>query len=248
MPRLEQLVTADLPAAASSHDPDQRPHPDFRLWLTSAPSPDFPAPVLQASSKVALEPPRGVRARALRALASLPAACWPSCDAAGRGPEWRRLLLSGVLLHAVVLERRRYGALGWTRPYEFSDGDLSCSLSTLQLSLQDGGAARRRQPADAERGGAGSAAAAAAASTPSSPAAGALHSWVPWEGLRYLTGQIIYGGRVTAEHDRRLLAALVGRHLCPRALAPFARLAGGWLLFAFRRQLQLSAGLLMSWE
>ena len=30
----------------------ERPHPDFRLWLTTAPTPDFPIGILQCSLKV----------------------------------------------------------------------------------------------------------------------------------------------------------------------------------------------------
>ena len=37
-----------------------RPHPDFRLWLTTAPTPDFPIGILQRSLKVVTEPPNGL--------------------------------------------------------------------------------------------------------------------------------------------------------------------------------------------
>lgn len=250
MPRLEQIVTTDLPAAAASHDPDQHVHPSFRLFLTSSPSPHFPPAVLQAAVKVAVEPPRGVRAQALRALAALPPGHLSACDAAGRGPEWRRLVLSGVLLHAVVQERRRYGSLGWNRQYEFSEGDLSCSLAMLQMFLLEGtgittgcsvagsgmGTRGSRRAGAGPAGGWGSGRggvkgqpSSPGLSSPVSPAGlGISHqyAWVPGEGLQYVTGQINYGGRVTDDNDRRLLAALVGRHYRPEVLAPAAKVAG----------------------
>lgn len=39
----------------------EKTHQNFRLWLTSAPSSDFPISILQNSSKITIESPRGLK-------------------------------------------------------------------------------------------------------------------------------------------------------------------------------------------
>ena len=38
-----------------------KPHPDFRLWITTDPIPTFPIGILQRSLKVVTEPPNGLK-------------------------------------------------------------------------------------------------------------------------------------------------------------------------------------------
>ena len=37
----------------------------------------------------------------------------------------------------MVLERRKYGALGFNIPYEFTDGDLRICISQLKMFLEE---------------------------------------------------------------------------------------------------------------
>eukprot|EP00898_Chlorokybus_atmophyticus_P006606 jgi/Chlat1/6947/Chrsp52S06617 len=111
-------------------------HPDFRLWLTSMPSPAFPVLVLQNGLKITTEPPKGVRANMLRSYTELPPDVLDSTG--GRHVSAHsRLLFSLAFFHAVVQERRKFGPLGWNVKYEFNASDFECSLQTLRMFLTE---------------------------------------------------------------------------------------------------------------
>lgn len=115
-------------------------HPDFRLYLSSMPSLTFPVSVLQNSVKVTNEPPRGLRATLLRALDEMDAAFFEQHALQDR---WRAMVFGLCMFHGVVLERRRFGPLGWNITYEFSEPDRESGLRTLDVycDRENGGVA-----------------------------------------------------------------------------------------------------------
>lgn len=124
MPALERLV--------ENIDPD-KVHRDFRLWLTSMPSPKFPVSILQNGSKMTVEPPRGIKANLLRSFTGFGDEFYASC----KREEFKFLLFSLCLFHGVTLERRKFGALGFNIPYEFTTGDLRICISQLSMFLEE---------------------------------------------------------------------------------------------------------------
>jgi dynein heavy chain len=42
---------------------------------------------------------------------------------------------------------------------------------------------------------------------------------IPFGDLKYITGEVIYGGRVTDDYDRRCLLSLLSNFFCPQAIA-----------------------------
>jgi len=108
--------------------------PSFRLWLTSNPSKAFPVAVLQNGVKMTNEPPKGLRANLLTAIKALPEERF----AATNKPEvWRKVMFGLLLFHAVALERRKFGPLGFNIPYEFTDGDRDFSIQQAELLVND---------------------------------------------------------------------------------------------------------------
>uniref|UniRef100_H2YHS3 Dynein heavy chain 1, axonemal n=1 Tax=Ciona savignyi TaxID=51511 RepID=H2YHS3_CIOSA len=125
MPSLERLI--------EGIDPD-KVHRDFRLWLTSMPSNQFPVAILQNGSKMTIEPPRGIKANLLRAYMAQNDDFLNSCT---KVSVFKSLLFSLCLFHGVALERRKFGALGFNIPYEYTTGDLRICISQLKMFLDE---------------------------------------------------------------------------------------------------------------
>jgi dynein heavy chain len=120
-----------LEAIVEQLEPD-KVHKDFRLWLSSMPSKAFPVAILQNGVKMTNEPPKGLRASLKNTYYKMDD---EKLNATNKPKKYKRLFFGLAFFHAVVIERKRYGALGWNIPYSFNETDITICTSQLQLYL-----------------------------------------------------------------------------------------------------------------
>ncbi|XP_010139453.1 PREDICTED: dynein heavy chain 17, axonemal-like, partial [Buceros rhinoceros silvestris] len=105
--------------------------------------------------------------------------------------EFKSILFALCYFHAVVAERRKFGAQGWNRSYPFNNGDLTISINVLYNYLE-------------------------------------ANPKVPWDDLRYLFGEIMYGGHITDDWDRRLCRTYLSEYIRAEMLEGEVSLAPGF--------------------
>jgi dynein heavy chain len=137
LPTLEHMVE-NLPSALNENptpgaDPEEV-HPFFRLWLTAMPAAEFPISTLQSGVKLTVEPPKGLRSALMRSYLALDEDWFESCT---RPKEFKKLLFGLNFFHALVLDRRKFGAIGWNTKYGFSEQDNDISRRQLRQFLDE---------------------------------------------------------------------------------------------------------------
>ncbi len=106
----------------------------FRLWLTSMPSDKFPVPVLQNGLKVTNEPPRGIKANLHRTFADISSEDYESCS---KSRTYKKLAFATAFFNALILERRKFGAVGWNIAYEWMLSDLKAAMRQVKMYVEE---------------------------------------------------------------------------------------------------------------
>ncbi|KAK2497325.1 hypothetical protein MC885_009648 [Smutsia gigantea] len=154
-----------------------KPHPDFRLWLTTDPTKGFPIGILQKSLKVVMEPPNGLKLNMRATYFRISHEMLEQCP----HPAFKSLVYVLAFFHAVVQERRKFGKVGWNVYYDFNESDFQVCMEILNTYLTK--ASQQHDPR------------------------------VPWDSLKYLIGEVMYGGRAIDSFDRRILTIYMDEYL-----------------------------------
>jgi len=137
-------------------------HARYRLFLTSDPSTGIPIGILNRSIKLTNAPPAGLKANLNRAFNSFSKEYVEELDS-----KTRSILFGLCHFHAIMMERKMYGPLGYNMMYPFSLGDLRDSAVCLTNYMESNAGGK-----------------------------------IPWEDLKYLFGEIMYGGHIVNDFDR----------------------------------------------
>ncbi|XP_058137242.1 dynein axonemal heavy chain 10 [Dasypus novemcinctus] len=154
-----------------------KPHPDFRLWLTTDPTKGFPIGILQKSLKVVTEPPNGLKLNMRATYFKIAPEALEQCP----HPAFKSLVYVLAFFHAVVQERRKFGKIGWNVYYDFNESDFQVCMEILNTYLTK--AFQQNDPR------------------------------IPWASLKYLIGEVMYGGRAIDSFDRRILTIYMDEYL-----------------------------------
>lgn len=145
-------------------------HDEFRCFVSSEPPSlphmeIIPESILQNSLKVANEAPTDLKSNIRRAFSKFDESHFEKSKS-HKHPEFKALLFGLCMFHSLILGRRKFGSQGWSRKYNFNDGDLTICGDILHNYL-------------------------------------AGYELVPYADLQYLYGEIMYGGHITDDWDRR---------------------------------------------
>ena len=143
---------------------------NFRCFISAEPPPlpdmkFVPESVLQGCIKVANEAAQDLKANLKHAFSKFTDQSFDRARS-HKYNEYKALLFGLCMFHSLIQGRRKFGSQGWSRHYNFNDGDLTICGDVLNNYLSK-------------------------------------YEKVPYDDIRYIYGEIMYGGHITDNWDRR---------------------------------------------
>jgi len=126
MPTLEKMI--------ESHLVEGSPPKNFRLWLSSSPTTEFPISILQRGIKMTTEPPKGLRSNLMTLFNTISEEQFARCSLQFI---YKKLLFALVWFHAILLERRKFKSLGFNLPYDFNESDFAICHDLIIVFLDE---------------------------------------------------------------------------------------------------------------
>ena len=151
------------------------PNKNFRIFLASEFTSKIPSSLLKMSYKISYEFSEGIKQSALRVIKNI------GPKGFSQGPKERsRLVFLVCWIHCVIIERLRYTPTGWSKKYEFAEGDLISSINTIDslLAQMEFG---ENIPVDK----------------------------IPFQRIRNIISNNIYGGKIDNEFDQLILQSII---------------------------------------
>jgi dynein heavy chain len=127
MPVLEELLE-------KINDDEDEIHGNYRLWLTSMPTSFFPVSILQSGVKLTNEPRKGIRANMKGNYSNIK---FEDFSQSKKPMELQKLTFGLAFFHAIILERRKFGPLGWNIPYEWMNSDFEASKLHVKMYIDE---------------------------------------------------------------------------------------------------------------
>jgi dynein heavy chain len=157
-------------------------HDDFRCFISSEPPPlphmeIIPESILQNSLKIANEAPKDLKSNIRRAFSKFNQTHFEKAKT-HKELDFKALLFGLCMYHSLILGRTKFGSQGWSRKYNYNDGDLRICGEILHNYL-------------------------------------AAYEKVPYTDLQYLYGEVMYGGHITDNWDRRTNATYLKKLIRP---------------------------------
>ncbi|KAK9349302.1 dynein heavy chain, N-terminal region 1-domain-containing protein [Lipomyces starkeyi] len=160
-----------------------RVEPEFRLFLSLETTAYVPTNLLRTSRIMMFEPPPGIRANMKDMLGSI------DKNEIARDPvERARMYFVFGWFHAVVLERLRYGSVGWKKSYDFNDSDFDFGRYIIDTWLAMAASGRSNVAPEC----------------------------IPWEAIKSLLADTVYGAKADDETDLANLRDLVEHVFTPK--------------------------------
>jgi dynein heavy chain len=158
--------------------------------MSTNPHPKFPISVLQNSLRVTTEPPKGLRANMSRLYNNMPDDKFNNVKFKSENGKYKKLVFALSWFHSIIIERNKFKSLGWNLKYDFNDSDWITSDNILQLCLDS----NMDKTQDGNRP-------------------------VQWDMIKYLISEVLYGGRVTDDMDRRLLNVYANQYFNDKVIS-----------------------------